>query len=389
MKKLISLLSMISFIFVTGLVLAQSESKTSNKESVPPVMYGFLSNILELQPYLYSMDAFVSDKNQKFVGEHLKNFSDLSEQLKKHDRLQTPGFQVPAKIIIKQLNDVSETYQAGHREFAWRSLRSTLRSCSQCHAQVPQSFKNLQGPTWTFNNENLPKDPMELGDFWFMIRVYDKAFNQFAKVVSMYGKKEVDQFKIKKALRNILTIKLRIEQSPEEALNYLNQINNVKSFPKYLRQDIEAWKNELVILKMLPPMDVKTMDVKEFEKVIEDVLRSVYPIPREGRSKEVALEYGSGLLFDFINHRPKQASQRIYYWLGVSIIELERFDFNSFGDPYLKTCIEKFPPSPISEECYTALEDNWYFGYSGSVGTFLPKANKDELDRLQKIITHK
>lgn len=364
-------------------IAALAQSSQPKGESVPPVMYGFLSQIMDLQPYLFDENAFTAEENKIIVGSKLQQFSDLTQQLKKHDRLKTPGFKTPARTIMKQLNDVNEAYQAGHRSYAWRSLRSTLHSCSQCHAQVTQKSSP---PVWNFDEKKLPKDPYERADFWFVIRSYDRAQEQFEKVIRTYGKEHKDQFKLKKSLKGILAIALRIKQSPDQALTYLNQIKNLNSFPKYLMDEVQTWKNELANLKTLPPMDPKTVSVKDLENLIEDLFRSAYPIPREGRSKEVAMEYGSGLLFEFVNHRPKEATQRMFYWLGVSTIELDRFDFTSFGDSFLKECIEEFPSTPISQECYVALKDNWVFGYSGSSGVFLPKSYKDELKRLEQIL---
>jgi hypothetical protein len=385
MKKTLLFASMV-ITLVCFSRFAPAQQSESTKQDVPPVMYGFLAHILDLQPYLYSKESFVADENKKIVSDQLQEFASLAEQLKKHDRLQTPGFKIPAMIIVKELRDVNEAYQAGHREYAWRSLRSTLNSCTQCHTQVSQAAGRKQAPIWKFENQKLPKDPMELADFWFMIRAYDKAFEQFSRVVEGYGKEMNDQFQLRKALRHILTISLRIDQNPETALNYLNQLKNIKIFPKYLRDDIQVWKNELTNLHTLPPMDTRTVSVITLQNLIEDLFRSAYPIPREGRSKEVAMEYGSGLLFEFVNQRPKEVTQRMYYWLGISTIELNRFDFTSFGDTFLKECIEDFAPTPVSEECYEALKDNWIFGYSGSAGIFLPKSNKEELKRLEKIL---
>jgi hypothetical protein len=385
MKRILLAFIAVNLFFLGQFAFAQQPN--APKQEVPPVMYGFLAHILDLQPYLFSKEAFVADENQKFVGDKLQEFTKLSEQLKKHDRLQTPGFRIPAKIIVKELRDVSDAYQAGHRDYAWRSLRSTFNSCSQCHTQVSQISQRKQAPAWKFENDKLPKDPMEQADFWFMIRSYDKAFEQFSRVVQGYNKKNNEQFKLRAALQHILTISLRINQSPQKALDYLTQLKNVNDFPQYLRNDIEVWKNELTNLKTLPPMDTRTVAVKTLENLIEDLFRSAYPIPREGRSKEIAMEYGSGLLFEFVNQRPKEVTQRMYYWLGISTIELNRFDFTYFGDTFLKECIENFAPTPISEQCYIALKDNWIFGYSGSAGVFLPKSHKDELNRLEKIIS--
>jgi hypothetical protein len=383
-KYIISTFIAMSILF-TAVKPVSAQTDKPNEE-VPPAMYGFLSHILELQPMLYSREEFSSDKNQKFVSRHLQDVVDLSQELKKHKRLQTPGFKVPADIIVKELHDVNDAYKNGHRDFAWRSLRSTLHKCSQCHTQVSQVRPKL---LWTFDQKNLPTDPMEQGDFWFMIRYYENAFAQFSKVVSSYGKTHNDQFKLKKALKYIMTICLRIDQSPDKAMNYLEKLPNQKVFPKYLSDEIRVWKNELLVLTTLPPINPRTIAPKEMEKYVDDLLRSIYPIPREGRSKDIASRYASGLLFDFANHRSKEVTQRMYFWLGVSSQELDKFEVTSFGDPYLKDCIEKFPPNPISEECYIALEDDWIFGYSGSAGTFLPQSNKNELQRLKTIIEKK
>lgn len=381
MKKISHLIMLLCVFIIQRQSLAQTVDKSAE---IPPVMYQFLSELMQLQPYLYDHEAFISDANQKVVSEHLQQFSELSKQLKKHDRLATPGFKIPADIIVKQLYDVNEAYQSGHRGYAWRALRSTFNNCSQCHTQVAQATGRKKAPAWNFEDQKLPKDPMERADFWFMIRGYDKAFDQFSSVVQKYGKEHKDQFKLQKALRGILTITLRIDQSPEKALDYLNGLKNIAVFPKHLRDDIQTWKNELTNLKTLPPMNIRTTSVKTLEDLIEDLFRSAYPIPREGRSKEVAVEYGSGLVFEFVNQRPKEVTQRMYYWLGISIIELNHFDFTSFGDSFLKGCIENFEPTPISSECYAALEENWLFGYSGSSGVFLPKSYKEELKRLEK-----
>ena len=333
MKKYIALVSgllVCAFLFPS---IAKTKKSDNTPEGVPPVMYGFLHNVLELQPYLSNKERFSAPKNRDVIKSHLKDMATLSKELKSHRRLKTPGYEVPAKLIIQQLQEVNESYDQGYYAYAWRSLRSTLHNCSQCHSQAPEPGLV---PQWDFRNYELPKDHFELGDFWLLIRSYPNAFKEFTKVVHGYGRDHRDQFKLRKALYSILTITLRIQKSPEDTLEFLKKIPNTKKLPMYVRDEIKLWKKELNRLKALPPMSVKNVDVTRFENLIEDLFRSVYPIPREGRSEIVVMEYASGLLSNYVNTRSKEVTQRMYFWLGASNIELDRFEITSFGDPYLK-----------------------------------------------------
>lgn len=368
------------FTLLVGAQVTMRSVHASQKAEVPPVMYQFLSEILTLEPYLYSQEQFIDDKNKDLISQKLHEFSKISEQLKTHQRLKTPGFRIPATVFIKQLKDVSENYDSDHRSFAWRSLRSTLHSCSQCHTQVASQ----KVPAWNFEPDALPKDPMELGSFWYMIRSYDKSDEQFTKVVDNFGDKNPDQFQLRAALKYLLSIDLRIKQSPELALKRLESIKNQNKFPQYLQKEMIEWKNELKVLKMLPPINISSALTSTVETYSESILRAVYPIALEGRSKFVAMEYASGLLYQFVNSRPIEATQRMFFWLGVSNNEFDRFEITPYGSSYLKECIENYPPSSISQECYRELEDSWTFGFSGSAGTFLPEQYKQELKRLKK-----
>jgi hypothetical protein len=380
MKKTIAALLTLGFV-LTATDGQSQEASSTTKEAVPPVMYNFLSHILLLEPFIISQQKFTADENKTFVESQLKAMSEMSDQLKKHKRLQTPGFQIPATAITQQMKDVYDAYQNDHRDYAWRSLRTTLNSCSQCHSQVPQS----KAPVWQVSNDQLPKDPYARADFWFMTRSYDKAFSGFSDFIRAH-KKSDDPFALARAFNKIFTIALRIERSPQKALSFIDSLNNRSNFNRSLNSEIKSWKSELNHLQKIVAPDLNTITPKEMETFAENIFRAVYPIAQEDRSKDLAMEYASGFIYEFINRRPKEASQRMLFWLGVSDIELNRYGYVSFGEPYLTQCIEKFQPTPISSECYSALEEYWIVGYSGSAGVFLPKSHKKELERLKKLI---
>lgn len=334
---------------------------------VPSVMYQFLARVVDLSPFIYDQEAFVTDKNSKKIAQDLQAMQELSAELTHHTRLTTPGYEKSAGVFIENINRVHDAFEHGHKAYAYRLVRSTLHACSSCHTQE----KSMKLMHWDFSSMNLPKKVLDQANLYYTVRGFEQAWTRYKEVVSSYGKKHSNNHDLDQALDRLLIIALRVDRDPKKVRTFLEGLGPLK-LPAYFQNQNAQWITELQNLEKEQGYQFLDKTGPAFESYINDLYRSVYPFARPGRSQKVVMEYATGMMFEFINNRPQDITQGMLYWLGVSNLELDEFEAALLGEQFLQDCIEKYRPTLISHQCFTALEDQWVIGFSGSSGIYLP-----------------
>lgn len=365
---------MLMVFVATGISFAKD-----NKE-VPPVMYQFLTKMVALADYLYYEEAFLSPVNEKTIESNLSELKTMSKELKHHKRLQTPGYEQSADYFIQNMGRAHDAFKDGKKRYAWRLFRSTLHACSSCHTQE-QSKESM---SWNLSNLKLPDDPYERGQFYFTIRGYDQAWAMFAEVIDTYGRKHKNNHYIDVAMDRMLIIALRMKREPKDLITYMDGMSNRSLMPKYFQDQLKLWEKELKNMGKLKEDDLLDQSPEEMEVFIDDLYREVYPFPQKNRSQKVVMEYATGLMFEYMNNRPNDVTQKMLYWLGISNVALDQFESSLMGEKFLQHCIEDYNPSLVSYQCYNALEDQWIIGFSGSSGIYLPMDLEEKLASYRK-----
>ncbi|MCB0272065.1 MAG: hypothetical protein KDD46_03510 [Bdellovibrionales bacterium] len=337
-------------------------------KAVPPVMYQFLSKLVSISPYMYNEDQFNADKNDKLIAKNLLELKKLSQDLKHHERLMTPGYEITANYFINNINEVYDAFSSKKKHYAFRLFRSTLHACSNCHTQE----SSTSSMSWNFSDFSLPKDDFDRANFYYTVRGYDQAWELFSGVVSSYGKKQKNDSQLNDSLGRLLIIALRVQRNPAKFREFLQKLPNRDLMPVYFQNQIQLWISELTNVEKENGYQYLSKKPSEFDQYIDDLYRAVYPFPKQGRSPKVVMEYASGLMFEFINNRPQDKTQAMLFWLGVSNLSLDKFESSLMGEKFLQHCIEDYSPTLISHKCYHALEDQWVIGFSGSSGIHLP-----------------
>lgn len=365
-------------VFLVAVFLIPKEGLSSKK--IPPVMYQFLTKLVNLSSYMYDEKAFTSKKHDKTIENNLKDMKELSHELKHHQRLMTPGYEKTADHFIENINRVHTSFSKGNKRYAYRLFRSTLHACSNCHTQ--ESSHNSM--SWNFTEFSLPKEDMHRAHFYYTVRGYEQAWTLYIKVIEDYGKGHTNNNYVDASFDKLLTIALRVDRNPEKLRLQLKNLKNTNKLPVYFQDQIALWTAELKNLEKKKGYRFLEKDAQDFDAYIDDLYRSVYPFAKQGRSQKVVMKYATGMMFEFVNNRPKDKTQAMLYWLGVSNFALDQYESSLLGERFLQECIEDYQPTLLSHKCYYALEDQWVIGFSGSSGIHLPMDLEKKLKAYRK-----
>lgn len=379
MKKIICLL-----VFGFGSALYAQKLKNvqpSDINKIPSPMFTFRAHILDVYPHLKNVETFSNPEKINEISSHLKAMAENAKNLKSHERLSTPFFTVPATELEKIMHEASNTYNEKNYARALRMTRSALHGCTFCHTSVSK----VSAPLWEFEGTDLPKDPLEQAELWFLIRDYDRALSFYNAFLSRYQSTD-STLHLKLALKRRIQIGLKILRDPKATLDMLTPLKNEPQFPALTLKDIEHWKNELTILKSFPAMDLKTIAPTDLIKSIEKILEGVFPVEPFNREAFIPYTYVSGILSEFISLRSKEVQPKMLYYLGALESRIDHDLYMYFGENYLKACVEQFPKDPVAKLCFDELNDYWNMEFTGTSGNALPKEYKKELKRLEQTL---
>lgn len=380
------------FVGLRAGALAASNKENAPKEEgtqtqpVPVVMYEFLGNFMQLQPFMVSNEKFKDPKNEKEIKDRLSKFMEYSNRLSHSQRLSTATLQLSATKVKEHFKDLYEVFNSGRKDYARRMLYATLDGCSSCHTQVRQDPKLR----WEFKSNEIKGNAFERAEFYFAVRHYEEAIRSYNDFIANYKARKGDSFQIEQALRKKLVVFVRAKQAPQEALaSFENDYRKYRSrWPKYLQDEVQGW---IDALKRIPPKDapnLKTLTPEALEALASKTLPPLLGAQEKFRpGSMVSYLYVSGMIYYYLNNHPEaEITAGLLYWLGVCDQHLEHSYFFSLADTYFEECIVRFAKSPVAAKCYQALEDGITDSYTGSKGVDIPEDVEAHLKELKSLI---
>lgn len=353
-------------------------------EKVPGVMAPLSEEILKLQPYIVSEKRFTDPKNSKNILSSLKTLQSLSKSLPMHDRLKTPGFEISAQLLQKQLSDAYTMFQSGSKSLARKYVNSSLKACSSCHTQVAQQAS----PQWAFPVSRVAGSLIEQANFWYTVRHYQKALDLYEQVVLQFPSPTTSLTDVEDAFEKTLAVYVRVRRSPGKALQSFQRFLKNTKLPDSAKARLQGWIEEIKTMNYGDAPSSRTASSKEIEsyaakKLVEAEKKSFQKLDD---SQMVQFLFVSGLLYEFINFNPKKATAEILYWLAICDHWLNDQFYFSLSDLYLKECIQRFPSSPTALKCYKEFEEKTKLSFTGSSGLHIPSDVKAEMQKYKSML---
>ncbi len=362
----------------------QAETIKNKKPETKELMQQFLKQLTQLKEYFVSEEKFNDQKNHDKIANYLKDFSTLAKQTIHDPVLNQENFKFSRYVLEEHIGDTERVFRLGNKSYARRKIASTISVCMSCHTQMPsdsRSFKNFSDLK-SFPSIN------EKAEFLFATRSFDEASKMFNKIIVNYSKKTTTM-QLEDALKRQLVYYSRIKKNPTEAISVFKKYQKNKELPKYLQESLAAWISQFEKWSTQADLDPKSATDKEILSFVQSKIDEKSSMDQVDSTNPNLVSYlrVSGLLFEYLQHHPEsKATPEILYWLSICDRSMNNTLFYSLSDLYLRECILKYSDQPIAKKCYKEYEAETIWGYTGTLGTDLPKEVKSDLDYLKEIV---
>lgn len=349
----------------------------SGAEPVADTMHKLATDVQVLLPLIYHYDTPAKASDQALIN------SKISSMLDHVDGLSTPPadtYQISYQALVMQLKQAQQAFASGREPHGMTLLRSATSVCATCHTQ------DERAATWLKPTTEAMGDGFVAGEFLFMTRQYDSAFNAYLTWLRQQKTLGYDQRTLTAFGRLLLTA-LQMKKSPSVITDLLGEFTRSESIDGLLKKDLTDWIigiNELQTLTNIsehPAPDALAVMAAQWlgDGVNEPAGRIV--LPETSRPQIVWLR--GELYRALINETDRSNIADWLYWLALSDRVLEYRFYYSLADMYLKQCMLEYSDDPMAQSCYREYENYIVFFYSGSSGTHIPEEVETEMETLR------
>jgi len=294
-----------------------------------------------------------------------------------------PSIQMLSKLFSQEANRAYQELKRGHRPYARSLLQSISGYCIACHT------RNTSGP----NFKELPLEPgkevtdnFEKGTFYAASRQFDRAQEEFRKIISDHKFATARPLAWERAIHHALNIAVRIKQSPGQALEIVNAIIETKNAPYFLKQNAIGWKTSIEEWQNEPQRSAQTEEglyTEATRLAAKGHELQKYPQDRAG---DIYYLRSSAKVHDLLRITPNgdRAADALLL-AGISYEILSPLRLDDLHEIYYGACIEKSPHTPTAELCYRRYQQSIYSGYTGSGGEDIPADIKEHLLKLEEM----
>ena len=356
------------------LIILISTSGNAFAQEVKHEMHSLYEPFKELQPYIADSELFSATDNDKKIKELL---SDLRSRFHSIESMPSrfrsqPGFDSNVQLVADLLDDASRRFTEGKKSYAWWRLRTLTGNCFGCHAtyQVQATFEDSSS-----TDDHL--DELKRARFLLATRQFKEAQESLIKVLG----NPLFRLYHTEALRSLLIIFTRIDQSPKNAAATFEEILKTESLPAEDQAEVKRW---LISLKAWAaekkPLQPTILNA---EYLVNGALKQ--KIAAESRVDAVSLLRGTALLHSMLERggiKPEDRRAALYL-LGASYSRLPMFFTTGWAEMYLEQCIDEFPGTDEAKKSYVMYQEITSQGFTGSAGTSIPADVQLHLDELK------
>lgn len=288
-------------------------------------------------------------------------------------------------LFERDIKHAYRTLQAGHVDYARAVLRNATAYCIACHTRhdFGPEFPTIEMPA---NSASL--SPMERAELLAATRQFDKALDEFSLIAGDPKTATARPAEWGKAVRNALTLSVRVKQDPDRALKVLTQVGSLPNQPAYFKENIAAWKKSVEEWKVEKSKVINTEEGLFSEAMrLTEAARQMQAYPLD-HSADVLYLRASLAAHELLTLYPKgkRASEALFL-VGNAYDLLQDKLVSPLPDMYYEACIRTSPHTEIAKRCYRRIEENVFFGWTGSAGTSLPPDLVELLKSLLKLAT--
>ncbi|PWU13003.1 MAG: hypothetical protein C5B49_15285 [Bdellovibrio sp.] len=367
-------------------------------------MHYFYGTLIQLKPYLVSLDEFKDPKNKEYLTALLTDFEKKILEQEPPEIEKAEGFNVTYLLMARHLREVKHLYDAAVYEPAWQKLNATTNFCMACHTRL---FKPSLGSGATGLIEARPFEGLKQessgisagsakdlrdAEFYFIshnylaaLQIYDAVIRQFKPPAAGSSTVGVAVEDLQKIYERKLAYFARVKRDPEGAISSLKDDRKNQNLPPRIRENIQTWIDKFADWKKKAASDYARVSDEELLKLVKTTgYQELTGQPISGGDPYVIdLLWVSGVLYERVFRTPNSSAiPEMLYWLAKIERDLGSIHIYSLADVYLRECVINFPKSPIARQCLNEYE----LGMKQKMGPSSPEYINSSINLMRKTI---
>jgi len=353
-----------------------ASDKINNKDAIPwsKKMQALYKTLADLLTDITSDQRFNNPLNKSRIQNEADQLSGLAHDLTKKRMISVdsdPTIQIVAGLLRRETKRAAVELKRGSREYARGILRSVPNYCIACHT------RNASGPQFaelSLEPSEKSLTSLDRGEFFAASRQFDRAQNEFRKVINDAKGAEANIWNWERAVQHSLAIAVRVKKDPVQAGEIVQTIQGTPSAPSFMREDAKTWKTSITDWKEELPRQPLTEEGLYAEATrLMAKAREIQKYPMD-RTADILYLRASAVVHDLLQKAPEGVhSADALLLAGLSYEVLSPLKTEDLHEIYYEACIRKAPHSPTADLCYRRYEMDIFLEYTGSGGTDVPE----------------
>jgi hypothetical protein len=365
-------------LFQTPAALAQPAST----EHLKPLMRQNFNTVLRLQEIAASPESFRKAGNYDELVTLIDRLAGIAHVMPDTAGAARPGLTAMAAVYAEYLADLKAGLKEGNPVYLRNRIRTAAGFCFECHTSMATDA-SFQDPERRV--QALRLTPFQRAEFLAATRQFDPAIALYKDILAKEPASAARSTDLPHAVRNALTLAVRVKQDPKLAQEILDRVDGRKDLSGYFRGQIAAWKKDVNEWKREKSLDASAPAASWLEKArrLADRGRSLQAYPADHAGD---VSYLRAVLFaQEALARPVTPEQKAesFSILGESHAVLEDPLLWNLDDYYFEACVTGLPHTETARNCFDRWLQETAFGYTGSAGLDLPRDMPAKIDRLR------
>jgi hypothetical protein len=364
-----------SFLCAVAL-MATADAGTSTQTRV--VMRGALEALFGLEALVAHPQALKDPSKAEDVLRRLDTLAQLNHAFPADVKAQEPATAALSGLFAQYAKETRRRFAFGDRETVPSRVRTLTSLCSSCHSRE-RSVADFEDGDDRIGRLSL--SPADKAQFLAATRQFDKALTAFGAIVAAPAKDERDVLTQTRAIKDVLTILVRVKDDPKATEVFLEGLAGRPDIAPFLKRAIAGWKRDVSAWKK-EGFDTRAASAKDLFVKAKSLLQRANGQRSylADESSDVLFLRASAALNLALNKQPNLPQRgEALFLLGLCAGALKSPLTWDVDLLFFEACIRENPKTAIAKQCFSQLSDRLYFGYTGSSGTHLPD---EELERL-------